>query len=55
MAASLANGAAGVRTPFGKEMRGTHFLFAKGYVNLNQGNKYHKEWLETLLTLSCFL
>jgi hypothetical protein len=29
--------ATNLRTPFGKEMRKKHFLFARDYVNLNQG------------------
>ena len=31
------DGDADVRIAFGKQMREKHFLFAKGYVNLNQG------------------
>ncbi|KAJ9602973.1 hypothetical protein H2200_012753 [Cladophialophora chaetospira] len=38
MAHPITEEAANVRTPFGRQMREKHFLFAKGYVNLNQGS-----------------
>jgi hypothetical protein len=38
MAISTGNEGDNVRTPFGREMREKHFLFAKGYLHLNQGN-----------------